>query len=151
MYLSFSIEGEQQLSRRLRGITAKLDDFSVPFGRSARKLLNTFQNDVFSTKGGAVGEKWAPLSPYTLADKDRKGYGNKGPLIRTGLMKDSFTSEVDRNAFVIYNTAEYFKYHQSNKPRLKIPRRQMLKLGPLQRELIVKDLLTYIRNDLGLR
>ena len=145
--LEWSIEGEKQLSRVLRGVANDVQDLRKPFKESGEKLKRTFEDDVFRTQGAAIGEKWARLSPYTVAQKARLGY-SAAPLIRTGAMKEAFRSIASSDQAVIYNTAEYFKYHQSNKPRRRIPRRVMMKLGENQREEVVKIFQRYLRESL---
>lgn len=141
--LSWSIEGEKQFSRRLGGLVTDLKDFSKPLKRIADSLVKTFSNDVFETRGGSIQETWANLSPYTLATKARKGYPLV-PLIATGAMKRGFRSAVTSDQAVIGNITNYFKYHQSNKPRQHLPRRVMMKLGYQQREMIQKAFQKFI-------
>jgi phage gpG-like protein len=138
MEISWSIEGEQQLSRVLRGIELELQDFRVPLQNIANNLTKVFSEDVFQTQGGAIGVSWKPLSPVTLARKARLGQSSQ-PLVATGAMQASFGSTVGSHQAVIHNSSDYFKYHQSNRPRRKIPRRVMMKLGQHQKEEIVKE------------
>jgi len=146
--LEWSIEGEKQLSRRLRGLENDIKDFSPAFKKSASKLKSIFSRDVFSSRGQVIGEKWKRLSPYTVAQKARQGFPSD-PLVRTGKMKNSFTTKYGPREATISNTAEYFKYHQSNKPRSRIPRRVMMKLGNNQKEMVVKEFQNYIRKILA--
>lgn len=141
--LSWTIEGEKQFSRRLRGLQTNLKDFSTPLGIIAGKLKATFGGDVFTTQGGAIGEHWKALAPGTLKLKARRGFSSM-PLIATGAMKAGFRSEVSSDQAVISNTQDYFKYHQSNKPRHRLPRRVMMKLGNQQREMIQKEFQKFI-------
>lgn len=137
LQLSWTIEGEQQLSRVLLGMESSMQDYSYPFAQSAQLLKNTFAVDVFNSQGAAIGEPWAPLSPATVAAKART-YGHTLPLIGTGNMRASFATQVSKDQAVIYNTASYFKYHQSNQPRHRLPRRVMMKLTDNLKESIVK-------------
>jgi phage gpG-like protein len=143
MYLSWTIEGETQLSRRLEGLVTGIRDMTTPFTTAADMLVKTFSSDVFSSQGAAIGEQWQRLSPYTVAQKARHGYP-ADPLVRTGKMQHSFTSFVASDQAVIYNTADYFKYHQSNQPRKRLPRRVMMKLGETQKEQVVKIFQRYL-------
>lgn len=143
--LSWSIEGEQQLSRVLTGLGAELKDYRQPFNSSAEFLKGTFSKAAFATQGRAIGERWKRLSPATVAEKARLGY-LQGPLIRTGRMQNSFASIVQSDQAVIYNTAEYFRYHQSNQARGPwLPRRAMMALGDNQKVEIVRYFQQYIQ------
>lgn len=145
--ISWQIEGDKQLSRRLRGITTELSDFTKPFQKSAQHLIGIYKRDVFQTRGAIINEKWARLSPATVAAKARSGFPIQ-PLVRTGRMKRGFRSSVDSNSATIGNNATYFKYHQSNKPRRKIPRRVMMKIAASQREDVVRIFHTFIRKSM---
>lgn len=141
--ISWTIEGEQQVSRMLQKLETNIKNFSVPLNRISKTLVDLFSHEVFDTQGGAIGESWKPLAKSTLDAKKRKGYPAT-PLIATGDMQRGFKSLVSSDQAVIYNTQDYFKYHQSNQPRTKIPRRVMMKLGNKQKELVVKAFKEFI-------
>lgn len=135
--ISWQVEGEQQLLRKLRISQDKVKDWTPAFRQVASVLKKTFSNDVFQTQGGAINERWQKLSPQYLAAKREAGFSGQ-PLVRTGKMQKSFKTLFKSDLAAVWNTAAYFKYHQSNKPRRKIPRRVMMKLGSQQREVIQK-------------
>lgn len=145
MQISWTIEGDKQLSRKLIGMSTSVKDFHRPLQKSATMLLGIFSGPVFATEGAIIGEKWQRLSPYTVAQKARSGYGNKGILEASGRMKRSFRAIVSSEQAVLHNEADYFKYHQSNKPRRHLPRRVMMKLNQSSKEMIVKYFQQYIR------
>ena len=145
LQLSINIEGEQQLSRVLLGMESSMQDYTYPFTESAQLLKNTFAVDVFNTQGGAIDESWAALSPATIAAKARK-YGQTAPLIATGNMRASFVTEVTPMQATVSNSADYFRYHQSNQPRRSnLPRRVMMKLTDPLKEAIVKFFQTHVQ------
>jgi phage gpG-like protein len=135
MQITWSIEGRQELSRKLNGVSLAMKDWRAPLERSATNLIKTFSTDVFSTRGRAIGTSWPPLSPATIARKAR----GSTPLVETGTMQKSFYKQVHADHAVVGNDTPYFKYHQSNKPRLRLPRRPMMKLGNAQKEMIVRE------------
>lgn len=145
--LQWTLEGERQISRVLLDLDSNLKDFSEPFGRSAEYLKGVFSRDVFDSQGAAIGEKWKRLSPYTVAQKARKGFPST-PLIASGRMRESFKTIVSSDQAVIYNTAEYFKYHQSNQPRSKLPRRVMMKISNNLKTEVVRFFQTYIQDSI---
>lgn len=145
--LKWSIQGETQLSRVLLNLDAGTRDLLPAFKDSADFLVKQFGNQVFSTQGAAIQERWARLSPYTVAQKARHGYP-PDILIRTGAMKRSFVSEVTSRSATIGNTAEYFKYHQSNQPRQHLPRRVMMKIAEPQKVEIVRIFQAYLRKKI---
>lgn len=145
--ISWEIEGERQLSRRLIGLESDLKDYSYPFQQSADFLTGVFSRDVFETQGAVIGERWKRLSPYTVAQKAKRGYPST-PLVGSGAMRGSFLTIVSSDQAVIYNTAAYFKYHQSKAPRTHLPRRVMMKIHNGQREQIVRFFQEHIRASL---
>jgi phage gpG-like protein len=118
--INFSIEGEKQMSRRLQNIGKGMKDFTPEFKTSTDFLKLYFTNEVFDTKGGAIGEPWKPRkneSQYTY------------PILeKTGMMRRSFTTKNEPKQGMVWNAVDYFKYHQSRMPRVRLPRRIMMKL-----------------------
>src|SRR4051812_4636616 len=146
--LEWRIEGSEALSRRLEGLSANTKNLTVPFRKSADMLIGVYSRDVFSTQGAIINKPWKRLSPYTVAQKARQGYPTD-PLIRTGRMKRSFTSIVSSHQAVVYNTAPYFPYHQSAKPRIALPRRPMMALAEAQKAAIVKTFQRYLQEQVA--
>lgn len=125
MQLSFEIEGEVQLSRRIRGLSTSLSNFKGVFRGVGTYLGGFFKNDVFNSEGAVFKEKWAGGPAYHK-------------LQRTGKMRNSFIHKEGSDYVLVTNTAPYFKYHQSKLPRKKLPRRIMMKLDELRKQKIVK-------------
>jgi len=122
--LSFSIEGEKQLSRVIKGLQTK--DLRQPFDEAGKELVVFYKTKVFDSQGGVIGEKW-------------KGGPQYHGLVRTGTMRRRFQHRATRSRLEISNPTEYFKYHQSNRARkTNLPRRVMLKLDEPRKRLIVK-------------
>lgn len=143
--LSWTIEGEQQLSRTLLLMASRVKDWSPAFQETAYTLKNIFSEDVFSTEGRVIEERWSPLSKAYAARKDQK-YPGKGILEATGKMKNGFMTLWRPDMAQVWNDVEYFKYHQSNKQRSSnLPRRVMMKLANSQREQVVKIFHTHFQ------
>lgn len=138
MYLSWTLEGEKQLSRKLLFLSDKVKDWSPAFKKTAEYLKDTFENDVFTSQGGAIDERWSPLKQAYAYQKQKKHPG-KGILEATGAMRGGFMTLWRPDMAVVWNRVEYFKYHQSNQPRgSNLPRRVMMKLANRQREQVVR-------------
>lgn len=143
LQLSWQIEGKQELSRVLREVGKGIKDWTPAFRETSQELVKIFANDVFATRGKAIGESWKPLKPSYLAKKTADGYP-ADPLIRTGKMKQNFKSLFQSDKAEIWNSTVYFKYHQSDAPRTSnLPRRVIMKLGENQKQLVVKIFHTY--------
>jgi phage gpG-like protein len=137
-YLQFQIEGEQQLSRKLRGISSNVKNWKPQMKKIGSYLVGVFSGPVFDTEGREIGEPW----------EKRKGNYSWPLLQRTGRMKGSFKSIPTMASVEIMNTTNYFKYHQSNKPRRKLPRRVMMKIDNERKQGIVKIIQKSLVNDI---
>ena len=142
--LEWVIEGEKQLSRKLLILSDKIKDWSPAFQDTAIKLKDTFSNDVFKSEGDAIGEHWDPLSK-AYAYRKAKQFPGRGLLEATGKMRNGFMTLYRPDMAQVWNSVEYFKYHQSNQPRSRLPRRVMMKLGEKQRQQIVKIFHTHFQ------
>ena len=147
MKISFNIEGEKALSRRLRIVTKGMKDFKKPFDKTGKYLRDFIKDDVFETRGRVVGETWKPLNKKYAIWKSQH-YPGKGILEATGNMKSGFKYKSSKQDVVVGNIVDYFRYHQSNKPRSKMPRRVMLKLNETNKQRIVKFFHSDIRDKL---
>jgi len=65
-------------------------------------------------------------------------YPGRGILEATGRMRDSFQYESSNMWTRVFNTVNYFKYHQSRMPRTRLPRRVMMKLDNQRKQSIVQ-------------
>lgn len=129
-------------------------EWKDPLKQGMEEIKSFTENDVFNSDGSALGSRWSRLKMSTIKDRSRKGF-LAGPILqRTGNMKRSFKITEGDNWIELGNTAEYFKYHQSTKPRSKLPRRAMLRGNQKTRNIIVREFLKYSnefirRNKLG--
>ena len=135
--LSFDIEGDKQISRRLLIASKGFKDFRKPFDKTGKYLRDFIKEDVFETRGSVIGETWKPLSKKYAIWKSQH-YPGKGILEATGNMKSGFKYKANRQSVVVGNIVDYFKFHQSNKPRTKMPRRIVMKLDEKRKQEIVK-------------
>ena len=109
----------------------------MTFRKVGSYLKGFFGGAVFDTQGAVIGEPWKPLDQATIRQKRQKGYPAT-PLIGSGRMRRSFSFTSTSQMVAVYNTTQYFRYHQSRKPRRKLPRRVMLKLDEIRKQIIVK-------------
>jgi phage gpG-like protein len=124
-----TLEGDKELSRRFKALPEEIGDMKAPFGRINREMKVAIQSN-YGSRGATFGERWAPR-------KDSKPH----PLLeKTGQMRASFTHRLGPAYLEISNSAKQFKFHQSNRPRTKLPRRVMLKIDQIRKTFIVKEL-----------
>ncbi len=125
-------------------MSEKVKDWKPAFEEMGTTLKTIFSEDVFASEGRVINEHWSPLSK-AYAYQKLKRYPGKGLLEVSGAMRGSFVSMADANMLTIWNKAEYFKYHQSNAPRSRLPRRVMMKLDNPQKTIAVKIFQQYFR------
>lgn len=144
LQLTFTIEGQTQLSRELLIVASRVKDWTPAFAEAAEYLKDVFSNDVFDTEGAAIDERWDPLSKAYAYQKSKK-FPGKGILEATGAMRNGFMTLWRPDMAAVWNKMEYFKYHQSNQARHVLPRRVMIKLANEQREQVVRVFNTYFQ------
>jgi len=125
--ITFTIEGEKELSRRLLKLGEDVKDFKPEFTESSDFLKGFFGGEVFDTRGGAIGKPWVKRKrpqPWPL-------------LERSGKMRRSFQSKGEKVQARVWNAVDYFKFHQSILPRHRLPRRVMMKLTDTLKDKII--------------
>lgn len=120
--LDFSIEGVPQVAAMFDTAGRKAGNLRNAFS----KISDFYRGEIvenYNTKGGIWG-RWA---------RRKKAY--PWPLLsRTGTMAGNFAYDVGSRSLVISNPTDYFKYHQSSKPRKSnLPRRVMFDIQDPQR------------------
>lgn len=140
--ISAAIEGDQKVDalfqRMIRGVT----DYSEPLKEANRYMRGQISRN-FNSEGTHMGKKWAALDPDYASQKN-KSHPGKQILEKTGKMKRSFKSEVSSSRVTISNAAPYFKFHQSKRPRKKLPRRVMLDITVFQQAEIYRFFTKYL-------
>jgi phage gpG-like protein len=137
-FISIDIEGEKQLAAGFLRVERGFESFRDPLTKSDSLLRRAIDTN-FSQSGRELGKAWKPLAESTVKQK-----GNSTILHRTGRMRKAFDSEVTKEHLIIKNTAGYFPFHQSNKPRTgRLPRRIMLRIDRKRRDEIIRIFTAY--------
>ena len=141
--IQYTLEGQDVINRDLMNMATLLTDFTIPLTQSKNYLRRDI-NNAFETEGNNYDfGGWAKLSPNYAFWKSKRFSG--GILERSGKMRNSFYDVVTSTMAEIGNTTDYFKYHQSNQPRTKIPRRIMLYFNQETRNEITKAFQDYLK------
>jgi len=131
--LDVTLEGEKQLSRRLMTIPKEIGNFKRPLFKIGAEVRGSIDVN-FSSRGTLFGAKWARRKdnlPHPILEKSTK-------------MRRNFKQNLGANYIEIYNPTPYFKYHQSNKPRKRLPRRMMMKIDRERQIFIQKEFQRHI-------
>ena len=141
------IEGKQRVSGLFQKVDKRLSNLNEPLKNSNDYMRDEIDKN-FAKEGRVFGNRWKRLNSKYSAVKRRR-YGKTKILEATGKMKDSFKSKFFRNKVVITNPTPYFKYHQSNKPRQKMPRRVMMEITRTQQTEIYRIFTKYLHKSVN--
>lgn len=108
------------VNRRLEGFASAIRDLT-PANREASIALYGFTIRNFDRQG-ALQDRWAPLAPSTVKQKQR--IGKEVPLVRSGAMRAAFTSFYSRDNAGVGNELSYSKFHHEGTSTL--PQRTLL-------------------------
>lgn len=131
--IKFAVEGVEEVSAMFEVGSKRAGSLQPPLKKASDLMIKVIDVN-FASHGREFGEPWK---------KRKKAYG--WPLLeKTGQLRKSFDYKLSSQESVIGNKKEYFGYHQSNRPRKKMPRRIMMKIDETRRQLIVKIFQEYI-------
>lgn len=149
--IRLTIEGDVVIDRLLEGIESRANDMT-PAWPALVRVFRQLVGRAFETEGGSTGDLWPQLAERTQADRRRKGYDPEHPILqRTQKLMRSLVLGSD-GGFVnetptsleIGTDVEYFPYHQSNKPRKRLPRRAPVLLTADDRHEFVRPIRLYL-------
>jgi len=128
--VSFILENDRKIQEKFTELATKVSDLRIPFGLIAN---NFYQGNkkIFTLKGPG---RYEDLADSTKKQKQSE-VGFIYPILkRTGRLSRSLTSKNDsgaeffvgRKSMILGTKVPYLIYHQSDKPRKKIPQRKAL-------------------------
>lgn len=139
---SYSVDNDQSFRRALNRAIATVNDLRIPFGLILSDFYRSEQS-IFKLKGPGLYPPFAgkrgPDGKTEYQRRKLRKYGIEYPLlVRTGKLAASLLgpSNPGSIAFIgplslVFGTSiEYGIYHQSDRPRKKIPLRKFLFIGP---------------------
>lgn len=120
--IKVDIQGATELAQKLRKFGSSVLDLSRSMEDIGVYFERFFAGEVFASRGGVIGKSWPALDSRYAVYKARAWPG-RPPLIRTGVMNNSFKHRSTRLSTTIWNEAEYFEYHQEGQG---VPQRVMM-------------------------
>lgn len=142
--ITLSIQGDDELIAKLARLSGGGLDLRDSLDDSGRFLTRFFGGEVFASRGRVIGEPWQALNPSYAAMKARQ-FPGRPPLVRTGEMMRSFKHTAAARRLEIFNTADYFAFHQDGTRHL--PARVMMKVDNRRAERVAE----LIAGDLSLQ
>ncbi len=133
--LQFDMEIDKEkvklLKLKLDLMVSKTTDLTPVWAIARQNIIRDIKK-VFETEGGSMGQKWVGLSKNTIKDRERKGFPPRPILVRTGTLRNSLfggklgIDKMTKNSWEYGTSVPYAIYHQSRRPRRKLPRRAFL-------------------------
>lgn len=97
----------------------------------------------FNLQQNEDGTMWKPLK-HPRSGKRHKG-SNPKPLLDTGYLRNSIRFATTPVQAKVFTNVSYAKYHDSAKPRTRLPRRQFMWISDKLRLQLLMNLLEYIK------
>jgi len=101
---------------------------------AAKKTKEAAINAIRSQDPGSIGTSWPELSPsYTSSEPKSSHHPNDKLRLYSRMMRRFKITKIKGSfkkgavTVTVVNTSPYFKYHESDLPRSKIPARRMLR------------------------
>lgn len=112
-YVEFRFEnpqGDVDWKVYLSDIEKRMRNLTPVFERFGGYMLESIER---THKAEGRPQKWQALSPKTVKERIRLGFG-AGPILdRTGKMRRSYQYEAKPRSFKVWNSTKYHKFHQS--------------------------------------
>lgn len=153
--INFTLDGEALVDRVFAVIEERIENPS-PAWPAVVKAFQAIEAEVFQGEGAHTGRPWPQLAPRTQADRRRKGFPPAHPILaRTHALERALTLGDGAAAVTTARTLRYrlapevgyWVYHQSNKPRSRIPRRATVLLTADDRTKIIHPIRLYVRGQ----
>lgn len=134
-FTSYSIANDQEFTQALEKAAALIGDLTLPLSLIRGDFYKS-ERAIFQLQGPG---QYPDLKESTKKEKERKGFKAYPILYRSGKLAKSLTNAGDPNAIgqifnkqtlIIGTLVDYGIYHQSDRPRKKIPLRKFLFIGP---------------------
>lgn len=134
MQISIRISGDKETIKALQKMGASFFNYRREMQEIGKLVKDYAGNETMASQGGALGTRWARLSPRYAAWKARN-YPGRPPLVRTGHMQKSYEFDAKDQSVTIRNAADYFEFHQLGTRHM--PQRLALAINSIQKRSIV--------------
>ena len=139
--LQIDVKNLQQVRKRFEGVQDSLKTISPSLSAAVQQVLQNAFREILDAEGIP---RWVKLSPYTLREKRRSGYGGKRILERTGRLRRSYIGQsadsdwrTTATSIIFSNRLHYAARHETGEQQL--PARHIIK-GILERKAVVRGI-----------
>lgn len=122
MRLDFELEGFERTRARLQAMRARAGNL-IPAWEAFATWWSRENREHWRSRGTRWDSGWAPLAPYTLWDKARRGYP-PDTLVRTGALRRDLTvrplalESFSQKSMAVGTRRRYAKFHQRGTSRM---------------------------------
>ena len=117
----------RQNFRGINELKQKLRNPKPYLKKVGEELVDYYKENMESEGQKLLKKQWTSLSPWTIAEKQRLGFGSKKILERTGkLRKGIKIVRLLNKKVIISNKVEYFAQHQQGDKSKKLPQREII-------------------------
>lgn len=129
--LTITMDGFTEVQRDLADWARRIDDWKPAFDKIAQDWRETARR-TFDSEGAVDGlPRWAELAESTKAQKRKAGYPEQ-ILVRTGKLRAATINprtSIGKRKMTLQVASDYGIYHQSRRPRKRLPRRPFITVG----------------------
>ncbi len=148
-HVEIIVTGDREFGRELLGMSRRALNMTPAFVDIVEHLRDWVRAQ-YSSRGARSGDRWQALAASTVRAKALRGLDPRIMLATHDLYNslahrsaDSLV-DIDADSLTFGSKLDYFKYHQSRKPRTKLPRRPVIALTELDKREVVKILQRHI-------
>jgi phage gpG-like protein len=125
-WLAFKFVGEKAFSEAMNRRKKKLEKREST-NKKVIVYVDKWIQDNFKEQGAkAEGSKWQDLAPSTILARQKIGKGPTPILEIDGTLKTRWKHLYDKDSAIIQSGVDYGIYHDSDKPRKKLPQRKIV-------------------------
>lgn len=142
-FTSYSVDNDNRFKRAVDRALATTKSLKIPFTLIANDFYKS-ERAIFTL--GSKGQ-YPDLADSTKKQKSRAGRSPYPILVRSGILSDSLLSSgaagslliIGDRSLVLGTQVKYGIFHQSDRPRSKIPLRKFLFIGPEAKKFATSD------------
>lgn len=146
MKLNIKVD-DREVKRLLLNIDKAVKNMKPAMNDIGTRLIKEYEGS-FDKQASVEGERWKALSPATIAQRIRMGFGSSPILVRTGALKKGFFKTVKALSVYVSNKVKYYQAHQLGEGRN--PQRKMLGMRKNLLEDVIEIINKFLQKNIKL-
>jgi phage gpG-like protein len=142
--MTVQFKGINELSKYLKTVRNEISN-PLKFHKQASVIMLADVQNHFSKEQGPGG-KWKSLSPVTIFRRRGGGQSKSAKILQdTGRLRNSIVNDSSSKGAEVGTNVEYAKYHDSDKPRKKLPQRKFLWISQMRIDQILNNVIKFLK------